>query len=60
MKLLLLVVLAFGCAKKPAAQTPANKQSELDKDKGSTDNSKPDDPTDAQDPKHSDDPCAGN
>ncbi|MFT3699602.1 MAG: hypothetical protein QM831_41020 [Kofleriaceae bacterium] len=64
MRTLLLMVLlgaSVGCAKKHAPQSPndSKQQKELDKDKDATDNSKPDDPTDEQDPKTSDDDHGG-
>ncbi|CAN5611386.1 hypothetical protein BH11MYX1_BH11MYX1_13020 [soil metagenome] len=56
--LVLLIGVSAGCAKKPAPQTPANKQ-EMKNDTDAKDSSKPDDKTDAADPKTSDDPCGG-
>jgi hypothetical protein len=62
MRILLGLVLVFGvtagCAKKPAPQTPANKQ-DMKQDTDAKDSSKPDDKTEAKDPKTSDDPCGG-
>lgn len=66
MRILLGLVLVFvpvlgvtaGCAKKPAPQTPANKQ-DMKNDTDAKDSSKPDDKTEATDPKTSDDPCGG-
>ncbi len=58
--LVLVLGVTAGCAKKPAPQTPANKQDmKTDTDTDAKDNAKPDDKTDAADPKTSDDPCGG-
>ena len=54
--LVLVLGVTAGCAKKPAPQTPANKQ-DVKNDTESKDNAKPDDKTDAADPKTSNDPC---
>lgn len=62
MRIRLGLVLVFGvtagCAKKPAPQTPANKQ-DIKTDTDSKDNAKPDDKTQPSDPKTSNDPCNG-
>lgn len=60
--LLLAIALSFvvGCgSKKPEATVPTNKQQEMPKDPSASDNAKPDDKTDAADPKKSEDPCGG-
>lgn len=56
-----IALLGSACAKKHPPQHPGDSkhQDELTKDKDATDNSKPDDPTDEQDPKHADDDSGG-
>ncbi len=56
--LVLVLGVTAGCAKKPAPQTPANKQ-DMKNDTDSKDNAKPDDKTQPSDPKTSNDPCNG-
>jgi hypothetical protein len=57
---LLVVSLGLGCgSKKPEATVPTNKQQEMPKDESAKDSAKPDDKTDAPDPKKSADPCGG-
>jgi len=56
--LVLVLGVTAGCAKKPAPQTPANKQ-DMKTDTDSKDNAKPDDKTQPSDPKTSNDPCNG-
>jgi hypothetical protein len=58
---LMIAMLALGAcgSKKPEATVPTNKQQEMPKDESAKDNAKPDDKTDAADPKKSEDPCGG-